>query len=131
LGVFLVASAATKQSFVLQEKNTLVVSAPSKVPTDPSAAQTIPPIEVTSVTVDAPSILYPPIGDAQAATGIAGLASFSEKEEKTILLKGQTESIVGQMAKIPVQNEQITEIKAITDIDNSAGHELLSIISKY
>jgi len=50
---------------------------------------------------------------------------------KTIVLKGVNESIIGQMARIPLENEQITEIKSVSDIDNSAGRELLSIINKY
>lgn len=50
---------------------------------------------------------------------------------KTIILQGQNEAIIGQMARIPLENEQITEIKSASEVDNSAGRELLSIINKY
>lgn len=50
---------------------------------------------------------------------------------KTIILQGGTDSIIGQMARIPLENEPITEIKSASDIDNHAGRELLSIINKY
>ena len=63
------------------------------------------------------------IGDAQAAVG--------KPSNKVIALHDDSEHIVGQMAKIPADNEQIVEIKSVNDIDNRAGRELLSIISKY
>jgi hypothetical protein len=50
---------------------------------------------------------------------------------KTIILQGGNDSIIGQMARIPLENEPITEIKSASDIDNHAGRELLSIINKY
>jgi hypothetical protein len=50
---------------------------------------------------------------------------------KTIIIRDSLGGIVGQMAKIPAETEQITEIKTASDIDNRAGRELLSIISKY
>ncbi|MBY0406780.1 MAG: hypothetical protein K2Q01_03750, partial [Rickettsiales bacterium] len=50
---------------------------------------------------------------------------------QTIVLQGQNEAIIGQMARIPMENEQITEIKPASDVDNGAGRELLSIINKY
>lgn len=50
---------------------------------------------------------------------------------KTIVLQDKNDSIIGQMARIPLENEQITEIKSASDVDNSAGRELLSIINKY
>ena len=50
---------------------------------------------------------------------------------KTIILQGKNEAIIGQMARIPLENEPITEIKSASEVDNSAGRELLSIINKY
>ena len=50
---------------------------------------------------------------------------------KTIILQGKNEAIIGQMARIPTENEQITEIKSASEVDNKAGRELLSIINKY
>jgi hypothetical protein len=50
---------------------------------------------------------------------------------KTIVLQGQNDAIIGQMARIPASNEQIVEIKSPQDVDNSAGRELLSILNKY
>lgn len=52
-------------------------------------------------------------------------------DHKIIVLEDNGGSIVGQMAKIPLENEQITEIKPLQDIDNGVGRELLSIINKY
>lgn len=66
------------------------------------------------------------ISDAQAAPALP----LNDKGS-TIMLRDHSSSIIGQMAKIPLENEHITEIKAINDIDNGAGRELLSIISKY
>lgn len=68
-----------------------------------------------------------PITMADARVG----SVLPEKISKTIVIKGQAGIIIGQMAKIPAESEQITEIKAVSDIDNDAGRELLSIISKY
>ncbi|MDE3059962.1 MAG: hypothetical protein KGJ06_03010 [Pseudomonadota bacterium] len=66
-----------------------------------------------------------------AAAQSAPVATPLARQQKTIMLKGKSEFIVGQLAKIPTESEQITEIKPLSDIDNHAGHELLSIISKY
>ena len=68
------------------------------------------------------------IGDAQAS--VDGTI-HAAKRNKIITIHNDSEYIVGQMAKIPAENEQITEIKPINDIDSHAGKELLSIISKY
>jgi hypothetical protein len=68
-------------------------------------------------------ILQPPVADAQA--------SVPAEKPPTILLRGQSEAIIGQMAKIPAENEPIVETKAVSKVDNNAGRELLSIISKY
>jgi|GEM_PF-3607436 len=72
------------------------------------------------------SMLPAAISDAQAAPALP----LNDKGS-TIMLRDHSSSIIGQMAKIPLENEHITEIKAINDIDNGAGRELLSIISKY
>jgi hypothetical protein len=68
-------------------------------------------------------ILQPPVSDAQA--------SIAAEKPPTILLRGQSEAIIGQMAKIPAENEPVIETRAISAVDNNAGRELLSIISKY
>lgn len=49
----------------------------------------------------------------------------------TIVIKDDKQAIVGQMAKIPSQNQQITEIKSVSNVDNNIGRELLSIVGKY
>lgn len=55
-----------------------------------------------------------------------------EGSDGTITLQGDdADKIVGQLVKIPAENEHITEIKSVSEIDNNAGRELLSIISKY
>jgi hypothetical protein len=68
-------------------------------------------------------ILPPPVAEAQAALPLEG--------PSTILLRGRSEAIIGQMAKIPAENEPIIETQAVSAIDNNAARELLSIINKY
>jgi len=55
----------------------------------------------------------------------------SDKSSSTIVIKGQDGSIVGQMAKIPAQNQPITEVKTVSNVDKGNGRELLSIVNKY
>lgn len=76
-------------------------------------------------------------GEAQLAPAAGGSVPDStlpgglNKGTKTIMIQGKNEVIVGQLTKIPAQNEQITEVKSASEVDNNAGRELLSIISKY
>lgn len=72
-------------------------------------------------------LLQAPMNDAAAST----LAPSTLNQGKTIVISSQGGTIVGQMAKIPAGNEQITEIKSVSNVDNRAGRELLSIVSKY
>lgn len=71
-----------------------------------------------------PGLFGAPVSEAMAAT-------LTPDRSKTIVIKGKNESIVGQMVKLPAEPEQTTEIKTISNIDNHARRELLSIISKY
>ena len=66
------------------------------------------------------------VGDAQAATGYV-----LPKPGSTITLQDKSGSIIGQMAKIPMESEPITEVKPIQNLDKGSKRELLSIISKY
>jgi len=77
------------------------------------------------------TVLSASIADAQAAPTPPPAYTKVEKPGTTITLKDKSGSIVGQMARIPVENEQITEVKAINTVDNGSGHELLSILNKY
>jgi hypothetical protein len=70
-------------------------------------------------------ILSPPVAEAVTASLPV------EKQGKIIALQGQSGAIIGQMAKIPSENEQITEIRPVSEVDKNAGRELLSIVSKY
>ncbi len=72
-----------------------------------------------------------PPADSDLSPIVSDAAASSENSGKTIVLQGPSGTIIGQLARIPGQTEQITEIKAVSDIDNDAGRELLSIISKY
>jgi hypothetical protein len=113
-----------KQAANYSGKNTLPVATlpPISVHSQDTAA------EEPSIIRDATNALSHTIGDAQAAVGTVD----STKKANTIIsLHNNSDYIVGQMTKIPVENEQITEIRAANDIDNHAGRELLSIISKY
>ncbi len=71
-----------------------------------------------------------PPGPAQAEA-LPGGELLAEDANQMIVLKGDSEAIIGQLAKIPAEHEHITEIKAVSEIDSNAGRELLSIISKY
>lgn len=71
-----------------------------------------------------PTELPATLTDMQPAAG-------NKKDSNIIVLRDQSTSIVGQMARIPLENEHITEVKPLQDIDNAAGRELLSIINKY
>lgn len=86
--------------------------------------------------------LNPAAGNAIALSGPLsgepGLKAQGLKEQglsahtaKTIYIKGNSEVIVGQLARIPTESGSIADIKTVSDIDNRAARELLSIISKY
>lgn len=68
-------------------------------------------------------VLQPTVEDAQAA--------LPAEKPPTILLRGRSEAIIGQMAKIPSDSEPIIETTAASDVDNNTARELLSIVSKY
>ena len=72
----------------------------------------------------------PPVQVQELALNTSA-ALVDTRRGDTIILQGQNEQIIGQMARIPMENEQITEIRPASDVDNGAGRELLSIISKY
>ena len=85
----------------------------------------LPAISVSAQDGSASRAIIP---DADASTG----RRPAEKQGKPSSLQGdKSDAIVGQMARIPAENEQITEIKSVSDIDKDSGRELLSIISKY
>lgn len=70
--------------------------------------------------------------EASAAAPAAKATSLQAANQgNNVALHDDSGAIVGQLAKIPAETEQITEIKSVSDIDNGAGRELLSIISKY
>jgi hypothetical protein len=58
-------------------------------------------------------------------------ANSPHTPSSTIVIKDKNEGIVGQMAKIPSPNVQITEIQAVSNVDKASGRELLSIVNKY
>lgn len=70
-------------------------------------------------------VMTPALVEVAAATLPVG------KSSKTIILSDQGGTIVGQMAKIPAQGEQGTEVTAVTAVDNRAARDLLSILNKY
>ena len=73
--------------------------------------------------------LEPSSGDAMAS--IPDMQRLQTDTNQTIIIEGKSEAIVGQMAKIPSENGNIADIKTVSEVDNRAGRELLSIISKY
>jgi hypothetical protein len=74
--------------------------------------------------------LEPSAGDAMAMLPQAQIEQ-ARRKGKTIMIEGKNGTIVGQLAKIPSENGGISEISTVSDVDNRAGRELLSIISKY
>lgn len=55
----------------------------------------------------------------------------SDASSDTIIIRDEKQAIVGQLARIPAQNQQITGIKSVSNVDNAASPELLSIVGKY
>lgn len=50
----------------------------------------------------------------------------------TIVIKDDRQTIVGQMARIPViENKNGGDIRTVTNLDKNSGKELLSIVNKY
>jgi hypothetical protein len=72
--------------------------------------------------------LEPASGDAMAS--IPRMHAMG-RNNKTIHIEGKSEAIVGQLARIPSENGNISDIKTVSEVDNRAGRELLSIIGKY
>lgn len=72
-------------------------------------------------------------GETAAAHSPHAQAAAPQKAVKsTIVINGgDSGTIIGQMAKIPLESEHITEVKPASDVDKRAGRELFSIISKY
>ena len=54
-----------------------------------------------------------------------------DKEADTIVITDESQAIVGQLTKIPAQNQQITGIKSVSNLDKKDGKELLSIIKSH
>ncbi len=74
--------------------------------------------------------LSPASGDAMAS--IPDIQTLNpDGTSKTIHIEGKSEAIVGQLARIPSENSNLSDIKTVSEVDNRAGRELLSIISKY
>ena len=74
------------------------------------------------------------IGEAHASVGSATqptVTATANTSAGIISLHGHSDGIVGQITKIPLNNEQITEVKSDKPVDKPANRELLSIVSKY
>ena len=68
---------------------------------------------------------------APEASAISASTVSDQKTDNSIVIQGQNNAIVGQLAKIPSQSQKISEIKTVSNVDNSGGRDLLSIINKY
>ncbi len=53
------------------------------------------------------------------------------KQSDTIVIKEGNQAIIGQLARIPVQNKAAPEVQTVTSLDKEDGKELLSIVNKY
>ena len=73
----------------------------------------------------AKNTLQAPISDAMAHV------PAPDEQGDTIVLTGQKGTIVGQMAKIPAKNEQITEIETVSEVDKGDKQDLLSIVGQH
>jgi hypothetical protein len=87
-----------------------------------------PQKEQGSILSDASTVLAHTIGDAQAAIGPVNTVGNTSA---IISLHDNSEYIIGQMAKIAVDNIQITEVQQANAVDNRSARDLLSIISKH
>ena len=90
------------------------------------------PAQEKQVQAAAPEIPEEVPDETLVTPDIAQLApSSAVRQVQTIVITGQDEGIVGQMAKIPGRNAQIGEIESVSGIDNRTGPELLGIVNKY
>ena len=86
------------------------------------------PGEVTDKTPEAlEALTVAPSGSSDESLLVAAVKAPSD----TIIIKGERGGIVGQMARIPSPNVQITEVQGVSNVDKSSGRELLSIVNKY
>ena len=118
-------------------ENGMVIKAATMLPAVAVVSERIPPAGTPAVSAkavvepDNSSVIPTPFSDAQAAPAPSLALTQPEKNTSIIMLKDKSSVIVGQMARIPLENEQITEVKPINDVDNRGGRELLSIVGKY
>lgn len=73
---------------------------------------------------------------AGAETGlsspISGAYAASEARElESIVINADSQTIVGQMARMPDYQAAPAEVQTMSDVDKEGNRELLSIISKY
>lgn len=54
-----------------------------------------------------------------------------EKPDKTIIINGKDGGIVGQVTHIQPAAAEVTGIKTMTEVDNRASRDLLSVVNKY
>ncbi|MDX1974672.1 MAG: hypothetical protein SFT92_03235 [Rickettsiales bacterium] len=60
------------------------------------------------------------------------IAAIASDKQKSIVINGESHGIVGQMAKMPTdQQGEIRGIETMSELDRDANRELLSIVSKY
>lgn len=52
------------------------------------------------------------------------------KSTQSIVISGQNGTIVGQIAKIPAQQEKGAPIDTMSNVDNTAQRDLLSVVNK-
>lgn len=123
----------------------MVIAATLSVKKEPviKAATMLPAVAVVSERLPVPAskdkpvvndtigVLSGPIGEAQAAPTPVSTYTTPDNSDTTIRLKDDSSVIVGQMARIPIENGEITEVKRINTVDNGGGRELLSIVGKY
>ncbi len=53
------------------------------------------------------------------------------KTADTIVIQGDNQAIIGQMARIPVYSKGSAEVQTVTNLDKEDGKELLSIVNRY
>jgi len=115
----------------LSIKKEPVVKEATMLPAVAVVSDRMPSEPVDTKTQGTSSILSVSVGDAQAAPTPVPVYTAPANSGDTIMLKDRSSMIVGQMARIPLNNDQITEVKPINTVDNGGGRELLSIVGKY
>lgn len=58
-------------------------------------------------------------------------AKIQENTDKSIIINGKDGGIVGHVTHIKPEQQEVTGIRTMTEVDNRASRDLLSVVNKY